>query len=122
MIVEGVINDNLNTVRLQLINGYFYPTNSISWDILVDKYRLERFPEERFNALSANLVRDGYKIAIDGYDPKPHDDPWEKSNRDLPKIGGSGKPSKNYCTKCKANGMCDSDECGRKTYRLFTNK
>lgn len=119
LIIKEVINESLKTIRLQLINGYFYPTNSISRDILHDNYNLDRIPMDAFDRWSPKFVRDGFKMAIDGYDPKPT---TQYSNPNGLKIGGAAKAVKNPCTSCKAKGLCDKDECGRKTYRLFSNK
>ncbi len=105
--------DVSNTIYLQLINGYFYPTNSVSRDIMANRYNIGRIPENKFYMWSPKLVRDGYKLAIDGYndnvniakdDFKPN---W-------PKIGGEPHSVKNPCDKCKLNGICDSDDCGNK--------
>jgi len=102
---------NENTIRLQLINGFFYPTDSISRDILYDDYNLSRIPEDSFDRWSPRMVRDGYKLAINDYNPPTTQDfnPPRGS-----KIGGEPHPSKNPCIKCKMNGLCDSDECGNK--------
>lgn len=55
--IDNVLNDSLNTVRLQLINGYFYPTDSISRNILNGEFNLDRFPKDRIDALSPTMVR-----------------------------------------------------------------
>lgn len=104
-----------STIQLQFINGYFYPIDFVSKTILGDKYGLERVPENGFSRWSPKLVRDGYKLAISGYEPKPY-------NYEPPKgtpIGGEPKSTKNPCLKCKMSGLCDSDECGKKNFRLF---
>lgn len=58
----------------------------------------------------------GYKLAIQGYEPN-RQKPYASVGQ---KIGGDAKPQKNPCTKCGLNGLCDSDECGKKTYHLFS--
>ena len=100
-----------NTICLQLINGYFYPTNSISKDILYDSYNISRIPEDSFDIWSPKMVRDGYKLAVNDYNPFPKNDFNQPRGN---KIGGEPHPSKNPCNKCKMNGLCDSDECGNK--------
>ena len=105
---------NENTICLQFINGYFYPTNSTSKDILNDVYNLSRISEEGFDRWSPKIIHDGYKLAVNDYNPKP------KQNIIPPaggKIGGEPHPTKNPCIKCKMNGLCDSDECGMKIKR-----
>ena len=117
MIVEVVINETINTIQLQLINGYFYPTNSISRDIMIDNYRLERIPQDRFDLLAPRFVRDGYKLAVNDYEPSPrkgYSKPYS------PKIGGEPKSFKEPCTTCRLKDVCDSDDCGRKNFRLFS--
>ena len=44
------------TIRLQLIEGYFYPTDFISRETLVNMFRIERFPENRFDELSYSYI------------------------------------------------------------------
>ena len=55
------------TIRLQFVNGYFYPTDCDSRDTLVEELRLERFPEERTYAIFPRLVKHGHKLAITDY-------------------------------------------------------
>lgn len=118
-IIEEVVEKSLNTVNLQLINGFFYPTDGLSVDILKDEFEIGRIPEERFHNFSAKLVKRGYKLAVSDYNPKPST--YYDGSFDL-KIGGLPKPQKNPCTKCGFNGLCDSDECGKKGYRLYSKK
>ena len=108
--IVNLINEaNENTICLQLINGYFYPTNSISKDILYDAYHLSRIPEDRFDIWSPKMVRDGYKLAVNDYNPPQKQDFTKPMGS---KIGGEPHPVKNPCIKCKMNGLCDSDNCG----------
>ena len=119
-IIKNIINESLSTIKLQLIDGYFYPTDSISSKILEDEFELGRIPENRIDVLSPKLINMGYKLAISDYNPQPTT--YYHSNFYSGKIGGTPKPQKNPCTKCGFNGLCDSDECGKKSYRLFSKK
>lgn len=58
-------------IRLQLINGYFYPTDAASRKILEDSLRVDRIPLERFDVVSPKLVKDGHAMAIKDWDPPP---------------------------------------------------
>lgn len=105
----------MNTIRLQLIDGDFYPTDSMSRDTLRDLLHIDRFPDFRLDSLSPKLIKMGYRLAVTGYAPKTY-------QRSVP-MGekmGEIKPTKNPCSHCYLKGICDSDECGRKNYRLFT--
>ena len=82
-----------STIQLQFINGCFYPIDYVSKTILTDKYGLERIPESGFSRWSPKLVRDGYKLAVSGYEPKPND---YEPPRGTP-IGGKPKSTKNPC-------------------------
>ena len=92
----------MNTIRLQLIDGDFYPTDSMSRDTLRDLLHIDRFPDFRLDSLSPKLIKMGYRLAVTGYAPKTY-------QRSTP-MG----------SHCYLKGLCDSDECGRKHYRLFT--
>ena len=116
-VIKNVINESLNTLRLQLINGYFYPTDSISRDLLRNELELGRIPEERIDAISPKLVKRGYKLAISDYNPTLENNKVHSYGE---KIGGDIKPQKDPCTKCEFNGLCDSDDCGKKGFRLFS--
>ena len=116
-IVKNVINESLNTLRLQLINGYFYPTDSISSEILKNELNLGRIPEERIDVISPQLVKRGYKLALFDYYPTPTN--REPISRGA-KIGGEAKPQKDPCMKCSVRDLCDPSDCGRKGFRLFT--
>ena len=118
-LIKNVINESLNTLRLQLINGYFYPTDSISRDLLRNELELERIPEERIDIISPILVKRGYKLAISDYNPTPKNN---KVHSYGGKIDGDIKPQKDPCKKCGFNGLCDSDDCGKKGFRLFSKK
>lgn len=104
-----------STIQLQFINGYFYPIDFVSKTILGDKYGLERIPENGFSRWSPKLVRDGYKLAVNNYTPSNN---INEPPKGIP-IGGEPKPTKNPCLKCRMGGLCDSDECGKKNFRLF---
>ena len=105
-----------NLIRLQFIEGVFYPLDLDSLNTLVDYFHVEKFPEHRFDTLSPKLVKNGYKLAVAGYDPEP----VKPITPSLAKMGEDFKPIKNPCSHCYLKGLCDSDECGRKNYRLFT--
>ncbi|MBQ9655933.1 MAG: hypothetical protein IJV38_07920 [Prevotella sp.] len=51
-------------IRLQLINGYFYPTDAGSRKILEESLRVDRIPLERFDVVSPKLVKNGHAMAI----------------------------------------------------------
>ena len=108
---------NEDRINLQLINGYFYPTDAVSKEILVNGYNLERIPKDAFDRWSPKLVRDGHKLAIANYNPEPRKDIEPPIGI---KIGGTPKSVKNPCLKCRMGGLCDSDDCGKKNFRLFT--
>lgn len=98
-----------NLIRLQFIEGVFYPLDVDSLNTLIDNFHVEKFPEHRFDTLSPKLVKNGYKLAVAGYDPepvKPITPSWAKMGEDF-------KPIKNPCSHCYLKGLCDSDECGR---------
>lgn len=107
-----------NTIQLQLINGCFYPVDHVSRQVLTDELACERIPEHRFDVISPKLVRLGYKIAITGYVPKVK----VVNTATGIKVGGTPAPVANPCNTCHLRNMCDNDECGRKRYRLFTNR
>lgn len=58
-------------IRLQLIKGFFYPTDVTSRKILEDSLRVDRIPLERFDVVSPKLVKDVHAIAIKDWDPPP---------------------------------------------------
>jgi hypothetical protein len=115
-IVKRVVNEALgHTIQLQLINGYFYPIDGLSKNILYDEYSLSRIPEAKFDVWSPKFVRDGYKLAVTDYNPQKREfNPPIGSP-----IGGESHPTKDPCPKCGFKGMCDKDECGKKNFRLF---
>jgi hypothetical protein len=59
------------TIRLQLIKGFFYPTDAASRKILEDSLRVDRIPLERIDVVSPKLVKAGHALAITGWDPPP---------------------------------------------------
>ena len=59
------------TIRLQLIKGFFYPTDADSRKTLEDSLRVDRIPLERFDVVSPKLVKAGDALAITGWDPPP---------------------------------------------------
>ena len=109
----------MGTIRLQLVGEYFYPTDSVSRNILVEEERIERLPENRLDILSPVFVRKGYKIAISNYIPEKSVSP---SLPFSPKIGGEAKSVINPCQNCYLRELCDDGECGRKLFRLFSRK
>lgn len=109
----------METIRLQLIGEYFYPTDSVSRDILIEEERIERFSENRLDRLSPALVKKGYKIAISNYTPKQSVSPSIPFGH---KIGSEAKSVINPCQNCYLREVCDDGECGRKTFRLFSRK
>lgn len=104
----------MNTIRLQLIEGCFYPTDGVSRQHLIDECRLERFPEHRFNELSPVLVKRGYKLAVVDYMPVIRQDTITQVRY----TGNKGKSVKNPCVSCSIKNVCDTDDCGRKIGRL----
>ena len=48
------------TIRLQLIKGFFYPTDAASRKILEDSLRVDRIPLERIDVVSPKLVKAGH--------------------------------------------------------------
>ena len=56
-------------IRLQLIKGFFYPTDAASRKILEESLRVDRIPLERFDVVSPKLVKDGHAMAIKDCDP-----------------------------------------------------
>ena len=109
----------MSTIRLQFINDYFYPTDEISRRALEKEMRLGRFPKERLDWISPALVVRGYALAITGYDVEQKES-VDYSSRGI-KIGGTAKPMADPCVKCHLRDLCDADDCGRKSFRLFTN-
>lgn len=61
----------MTTIRLQLIKGFFYPTDAASRKILKDSLRVDRIPLERIDVVSPKLVKAGHALAITGWDPPP---------------------------------------------------
>ena len=59
------------TIRLQLIKGFFYPTDEDSRKTLEESVRLDRIPLERIDVVSPKLVKAGHALAITGWDPPP---------------------------------------------------
>ena len=106
----------MSTIRLQLVGGYFYPTDSTSADTLEKLFGLARFPEHRFDALAPKMVRDGYSLAVAGYCPEPMQ-PRFNGGLDLPT--GDRKPSP-ACRKCYLREVCNSDICSRKRIQPCT--
>ena len=99
-------------INLQLIDGYFYPTDSNSKEIL-SRYKIARVPEDSFDIWSPKFVRDGYYLSVNGYTPKAEMEPPKGAP-----IGGEPKLVKNPCFRCRMKGLCDDDECGMKNYKL----
>lgn len=108
----------MSVIRLQLINEYFYPTDAVSKELLIKSMRIERFPLNRFDVVSPSLVHKGYALAVEGYSPTPAPEYIPIGER----IGGEPKSVCNPCVKCSLRDVCDSDECGRKCFRLFSRK
>lgn len=54
------------TIRLQNINGYLYPTDAVSADILEEDFSLGRIPCDKFWFHSPKIVKKGHKMAIEG--------------------------------------------------------
>ena len=54
-------------IRLQNINGYLYPTDSKSKEILESEFHLGRIPREELDIHSPRIVKRGHKMAITGY-------------------------------------------------------
>jgi len=67
-IVKDVLNEIMNNViRLQFINGVFYPVDSISRKILENELKMDKITERDFDIVSPRLVKRGYKMAITNY-------------------------------------------------------
>ena len=118
-IVRDIAKEYVRTIRLQLINDYFYPTDAISKDTLERELGIPRIPKKRIEQISSKLVANGYKLAINDYNPES---PNKVNNSAGQKIGGIPKPQQNPCTKCGLKKACDSDDCGKKHFRLTSNK
>ena len=69
-IIKHSINEIVNRINLQFINGFFYPTDAISTQTLADELELGRIPEDRLDVISPKLIRRGYKLAISNYYPQ----------------------------------------------------
>ena len=110
--IESINESADKTIYMQLINGYLYPTNGPSEKILSNVYHVSRLPEDSLYRWFSRLVHDGYKLAINDYNP-PHVKGYYSGNNGYEKIGGEVHPVENPCKKCKINGLC-GDECGRK--------
>lgn len=54
-------------IRLQKINGYYYPTDTKSKTILESEFHLGRIPCEDFDIHSPRIVMRGHKMAITNY-------------------------------------------------------
>lgn len=102
-------------IRLQLIGGFFYPTDAISRQTLEKDFRLDRIPERRLSALSSKMVWEyHYALAITDYEPSASDSYSPPRGQ---KIGGDPRAVQNPCERCRLNGLC-GDECGRKLFPL----
>jgi len=55
------------TIRLQKINGNYYPTDSKSKEILESEFHLVKIPRVDFDIYSPWIVKRGHKMAITGY-------------------------------------------------------
>lgn len=115
-IVIEAVSEIMSTIQLQFINGYFYPTDAISSETLENELGLGRIPENRLDVISAKLVKRGYKLAISNYTPKPTRDDRKQSN---PYIDKNAKSHENPCPKCGLKDLCDKDDCGRKSFKLW---
>ena len=104
-------------IRLQLIDGYFYPTDSCSKEFLLEELRLTRFAEEKLDYFSPSLIRKGHAFAIANYSPKVRP---EIDRSGWMKVGGSAKCVENPCKKCYLRDLCDKDDCGRKHFRILS--
>ena len=117
--IRRAVNESFNTIRLQLINGMFYPTDSLSRSALEDAANITKIPEEKLIIISPKLVEKGYKLAIYNYDSQYEDsEPYSNPRKN----DRNGNYVENPCKKCNLNGLCDSDDCGKKGFRLFSNK
>lgn len=106
------------TITLIYRDGYFRAEEGMSETLLREALELGAFPETRDHLLST-LVHKGFRVAIKGdYKPLPYQEPHHTFNV----IGGKQKTVNNPCSGCYLRNVCDVDECGRKKYRLFTNK
>ena len=99
----------MNTIRLQLVGEYFYPTDSVSVTTLQRLFGIARFPERRFDVLTPKMIREGYKLAVADYYPAPVQ-PHFNGSYGWPI--GERKPS-DPCLKCYLRDACDRDICNR---------
>lgn len=56
-----------NTIRMQLIDEYLYPTDSWSRDTLVEVTNHDRFKIDMLDLVSPRLIKKGYMLAISNY-------------------------------------------------------
>jgi len=105
-------------IRLQFINGVFMPTDAVSIQRLSDTIRREYIPESLFDRYSPVLVRNGYSLSVAGYNPEPTTVPLRTTTG----LCDNTKPVSNPCTKCHLREVCDSDDCGRKLFSLFSRR
>lgn len=56
----------MNTIRLQNIQGYLYPADSVSAGKLEAEFFLDRIPCAKFWLWSPKIVKRGYSMAISG--------------------------------------------------------
>lgn len=65
--LDNMVIKNMNTIRMQLIGNYLYPTDSWSRDTLIDETNHDRFNKDMLDLISPRLVKRGYKLAISNY-------------------------------------------------------
>lgn len=65
--LDNMVIKNMNTIRMQLIGNYLYPTDSWSRDTLFDETNHDRFKKDMLDLISPRLVKRGYKLAISNY-------------------------------------------------------
>ena len=106
----------MNTIYLQYANGYLFPSDISSRGALERELNVIKFSVDKIDIISPRLVRNGYKLAINGYMPKAYQPPY---NREYIEAGNI-RPQENPCSKCHMRGLCDEDDCGAKMFRLFT--
>lgn len=65
--LDNMVIKNMNTIRLQLIGEYLYPTDAWSRDTLIDETNHDRLKNDMLDLISPRLVKRGYKLAISNY-------------------------------------------------------
>lgn len=102
--------NNDKTINLRYKNGSFVPVSTKDKRMLGLFTNKGYIEEDNLDIVSPKIVRNGFKLKIDGYNAKPTNtfDPNPRKARPI------GKPVKNPCPDCRLKGVCDNDNCGRR--------